>query len=284
MTQKVGLIGYPVEHSVSPAMHNAAFVALGLDWQYDLLSTAPDQLEARIRNLEDEGYKGANVTVPHKQAVMLFLDNVALAARGVGAVNTILIEGGRIEGHNTDAPGFILDLEAQGFSTPHTHALVLGAGGSAHAVVLGLANRGATVTVIARRDDMAWQLREDVRKGVSYNFDVRVQSLSSLQKALDEADLVVNCTPVGMWPQVDASPIPDALNIRSDSVVYDLVYRPAKTRLMQQAEAVGARAIGGLGMLVYQGAAAFELWTGQQAPVEVMREAAQAALEKEHHE
>lgn len=284
MTKKVGLIGYPVEHSLSPTLHNAAFAALGLDWHYELLPTPRAQLADRIRQLRDEGYVGANVTVPHKQTVMPLLDNVALAARGVGAVNTILIEDGRTEGHNTDSPGFILDLEAQGFLPQKKHALVLGAGGSAHAVVLGLANRGATVTVMARRDRAPWLLRENVRKGVSYNLDVRVRTLSEMQSALDEVDLIVNCTPVGMWPEVDASPLPDEMKIRPDSVVYDLVYRPAKTRLMQQAEAAGAQAIGGLGMLVYQGAAAFELWTGQTAPVEVMRQAAQSVLETQKDE
>lgn len=280
MTKKVGLIGYPVAHSVSPAMHNAAFAELGLDWHYELLPTPPDQLAGRIQSLASDGYVGANVTVPHKQTVVSLLKYVALAARGIGAVNTILIEDDRMEGHNTDAAGFILDLEAHDVFPAKKHVLVLGAGGSAHAVVLGLANRGATVTVVARRDNAAWQLRENVRKGVSYNYDVRVQSLSSLQKSLDEADIIVNCTPVGMWPDVDVSPLPDDALIRSDSVVYDLVYRPAHTRFMRQAEAAGARAIGGLGMLVYQGAAAFELWTGQTAPVEVMRRAAEAEFER----
>ncbi|PJF44870.1 MAG: shikimate dehydrogenase [Phototrophicales bacterium] len=280
MTKKVGLIGYPVEHSLSPAMHNAAFEALGLDWHYELLPTPPEQLESRIRQLVADGYVGMNVTVPHKQAVMTYLDRIALAARGVGAVNTILIEDSITEGHNTDVAGFILDLESAGFFPQKKHALVLGAGGSARAVVLGLANRGAQVTVSARREEAAWQLREDVRKGVSYTFDIRVQAWASLQSALDEADLIVNCTPVGMWPNVDESPLSGDLKIRSESTVYDLVYRPAKTRLLQQAEAAGARAIGGLGMLVYQGAAAFELWTGQTAPIEVMRQAALSALEK----
>lgn len=276
---KVGLIGYPVEHSVSPAMHNAAFEALGLtDWHYELLLTPPDAVEARIQSLIPDGYMGANVTVPHKQAVMPYLDSVSLAARGIGAVNTIVLEDGRLEGHNTDSAGFMLDLEAHDVSVQGQRVLVLGAGGSARAVVLGLANGGAHVTVVTRREDSAWQLREDVRKGVSRQLHVEVQPQSVLAKIVPTADLIVNCTPVGMSPNIDESPLGDDIDIPHTCAVYDLVYRPAQTKLMTQAENAGARAIGGLGMLVYQGALAFELWTRQEAPIEVMREAAEKAL------
>jgi shikimate dehydrogenase len=276
---KVGLIGYPVEHSVSPAMHNAAFESLGLnDWHYELLLTERDAVEARIRTLVADGYVGANVTVPHKQAVMPFLDSLSMAARGIGAVNTIVLDDGRLEGHNTDSAGFILDLQAHGVEVHGQRVLVLGAGGSARAVVLGLANGGATVTVIARREDAAWQLREDVRKGVSRQLQVEVQPQSVLGKIVPTVDLIVNCTPVGMSPKVDESPLGDEIEIPHTCTLYDLVYRPAKTKLMRQAEAAGATVIGGLGMLIYQGALAFELWTGQEAPVDVMREAAEKAL------
>ena len=181
--KKVGLIGFPVEHSVSPAMHNAAFTHLCLDWHYDLLPTTLEDLPQRVKQLHSDGYVGVNVTVPHKQNIMPLLDNVALAARGTQAVNTVLIdENGRTEGYNTDSPGFVLDLEAHDVQVAGKHALVLGAGGSAHAVVLGLANRGATVTIVNRSDHNAWQLRENVRKGVSYQLNVMVQPLGALYK------------------------------------------------------------------------------------------------------
>ncbi|MBI5930311.1 MAG: shikimate dehydrogenase [Chloroflexi bacterium] len=277
--KRLGIIGWPVEHSLSPAMHNTAFAALGLtDWHYELLPTPKEELATRIENLMGEGFVGANVTVPHKQAVMPLLHNITLAARGIGAVNTILIEEGRTEGYNTDSPGFMLDLAAQGVEVAGKQAIVLGAGGSAHAVVLGLANGGAHVTVVARRDNAAWELRNNVRRGVSKQLEIDVQSQSALAKIAPTADVIVNTTPVGMWPKVDESPWPANVPIPSGAVVYDLIYRPIETTFMQQAVAAGARAIGGLGMLVYQGAAAFELWTGQQAPVEVMRAAALAAL------
>lgn len=280
MSKKLGIIGWPVEHSLSPAMHNAAFAALGLtDWHYELLPTQPDDLKDRLDHLSDAGYSGINVTVPHKQAVMPHLHHISLAARGIGSVNTILFEDGRREGHNTDSVGFMLDLAAHQVDVSQQEVLVLGAGGSAHAVVLGLANRGAQVTLVSRREQQAWQLRENIRKGVSAQLKIDVQAPHSLAKIGSRFRLIVNCTPVGMWPHVDASPWPDELPIPSQAVVYDLVYRPAQTRLMQQAIASGAQAIGGLGMLVYQGAAAFELWTGQAAPVDVMFEAVEAALQ-----
>lgn len=277
--KRVGIIGWPVEHSLSPAMHNAAFAALGLtDWHYELLPTPKDELATRTENLVKDGFVGANVTVPHKQVVMPLLNNITLAARGIGAVNTILIEEGRTEGYNTDSPGFMLDLAAQNVEVAGKRALVLGAGGSAHAVVLGLSNGGAHVTVVARRDQAAWELRNNVRRGVSKQLEVEVQSQSALAKIAPTVDLVVNTTPVGMWPKVDESPWPDHVPIPNGTVVYDLIYRPMQTKFMQQAQSAGARVIGGLGMLVYQGAAAFELWTGQQAPADVMHAAALAAL------
>lgn len=277
--KKVGIIGWPVTHSISPAMHNAAFAALGLnDWHYDLLPTPPESLAEQVRSLPDNGYVGVNVTIPHKQNVMPLLNGISVAARGIGAVNTVLIEGRRLEGHNTDSIGFMLDLEANGIQIQGQRVLVLGAGGSARAVVLGLANRGAQVIVMARREQTAWQLREDLRQGITRQFDIEVQPLSALPKIAQSVHLIVNCTPAGMWPEVANSPWPEEIPIPPQAAVYDLVYRPAKTRLLQQAEAAGVRAIGGLGMLIYQGAAAFELWTGQEAPVEVMRSAALSAL------
>ncbi|KAB2866106.1 MAG: shikimate dehydrogenase [Anaerolineae bacterium] len=277
--KRIGIIGWPVEHSLSPVMHNAAFAALGLsDWHYERLPTPKEELVTRIENLIKEGFVGANVTVPHKQAVMPLLNNITLAARGIGAVNTIVIEEGRTEGYNTDSPGFMLDLAAQGVEVAGKRVLVLGAGGSAHAVVLGLANGGAHVTVVARRDNTAWELRNAVRRGVSKQLEIEVQSLSALPKIAPTVEAIVNTTPVGMWPNVDESLWPDEVPIPSGVVIYDLIYRPMQTKFMRQAEAAGARAIGGLGMLVYQGAAAFELWTGQQAPADVMRAAALEAL------
>lgn len=280
-TKRVGLIGWPVEHSVSPEMHNMAFQTVGLhDWHYELLPTPPEELEDRIRNLVQEGFVGANVTIPHKQAVIPHLDRVALAARSVGAVNTILIEDGQTEGHNTDVAGFLLDFQSRKIDLRNKRALVLGAGGSARAVVLALSNKGVQVTVVARREQAAWDLRQQVRGIVSRNLDIMVQSMGALGKIAPEVDLIVNCTPVGMWPNIDESPWPNDVLIPSHVIVYDLIYRPRVTRLMQQARASGAKAFDGLGMLVHQGVAAFELWTGQQAPVDIMWAIAAETIEQ----
>lgn len=278
--KKVGLIGWPAEHSLSPAMHNAAFKDLGLtDWEYDLLPTPPNELETRVKSLAERGYIGANVTLPHKTTIIPLLDSVALAARGVGAVNTLLLEDGRLTGYNTDVVGIRADLEAHGIQLHGINTLILGAGGAAHAAVLALANAGARVTIMNRRGQRAWDLYRTVRRGVQGSFQVNVQERSALAEMAAQFALIINCTSAGMAPHyVDSSPWPEEVPIPAGAVVYDMVYRPQVTRFMQQAQAAGARAIGGLGMLVQQGAAAFQLWTEREPNLAVMRQAAEAAL------
>ncbi|MCI0713821.1 MAG: shikimate dehydrogenase [Chloroflexi bacterium] len=279
---RVGLIGYPVEHSVSPAMHNAAFQHMGMsDWHYDLLLTPPETVKERIASLRGGDFAGANVTIPHKQAVMEHLDVLVLASRAINAVNTITIEDGQLVGHNTDSAGFLLDLEAHGVPVYDKHALVLGAGGAAHAAALGLSNKGATVTVITRREQAGWDLRNNLRRGVSRQLMIHVQSMSALSKIAPDVDLIVNCTSVGMYPNIEKSIWPEDVLFPHGAVLYDMVYRPRQTLLMKQAEDAGMTVIGGLGMLVQQGALAFELWTGQEAPVDVMYQAAENALRED---
>lgn len=273
---KVGVIGWPVTHSISPAMHNAAFAALGLkDWSYELAAIPPDIVRQGLRTLRDEGgFIGVNVTVPHKQAVMPYVKPDE-RARAVGAVNTIDFRDNT--GTNTDVLGFLADLEANGINLLDKHVIVLGAGGAARAAVYTLVRAGARVTVVNRTLEKAQVMLADlsISAGV-WGVDAR-----TLDDAVEDANLslIVNCTSVGMWPHVDESPWIDGVPFPRGVTVYDMVYRPAQTRLMQQAEEAGGQAIGGLGMLVRQGAAAFEIWTGQPAPVEVMFEAAKTALQ-----
>lgn len=275
---RVGLIGHPVEHSISPAMQNAAFQAVGLtDWRYELMSTPLETLPARIQDLRDTAI-GANVTIPHKYNVIEHLDSVVLAARSIETVNTIIREDNRLVGHNTDSAGFILDLESHNIQAHGRNVLVLGAGGAAHAAVLGLANRGATVTVITRREQQGWDLRQRVKRGVSHKFKINVATYENLSKIAPSIDLIVNTTPVGMYPNVDNSIWSEDIPFPPDAVLYDMIYRPAETQLMQQAKNAGLTVMGGLGMLVHQGALAFELWTEQEAPLAVMWEAAQNVL------
>lgn len=284
--KKVGLIGWPADYSLSPAMHNAAFKDLGLDgWEYDLMPTAPNELKARVETLIERGYVGANVTVPHKQTIIPMLDNVALAARGVNAINTIVVEHGKLEGHNTDVYGIRADLEANGVELKGLKVLILGAGGAAHAATLSLANAGAQVTVVNRRSQNAWDLYRNLKRYVAKELNIAVQEPTALGRIAPEMKLIVNCTPAGMSPlYTDKSPWSADIPFPSGIVAYDVVYRPSVTKFMQQAIDAGSRAIGGLGMLVQQGAASFQLWTGQNPNIEIMRAAAQAELERSEQE
>lgn len=267
----VALIGWPVAHSVSPAMHNAAFRAIGLPWHYRLLPTPPGEVEAALARLKAQDYRGANITVPHKQAVMPHLDEIAGAARAIGAVNTIIVRQDRLVGHNTDAAGFLAALREAGFEPAGKRALVLGAGGAARAVIYALTRAGCAVAVHNRTLRRAGDLIRAL--------DVPARLTPDLAEIEPAAfDLLVNTTPLGMTPHADASPWPEALPLPARWTVYDLVYNPVETRLLARARAAGATTIGGLGMLVHQGALAFELWTGQSPPVEVMHTAAQTTL------
>ena len=278
-TKLVGLIGYPVEHSLSPAMHNSAFAALNMNWCYVPLPVLPERLGEAVAGLQALGFIGANVTVPHKEAVMSYLDEVAPEAQAIGAVNTIVVREGLI-GHNTDWQGFLTALSEGGFYPQGKRAVILGAGGAARAVVYALAQAGGQVTILNRTPSRAQALVQDFSSlfpALSLlSFPLTLQTL---EERTAEAHLLVNTTPVGMWPEVDQSPWPENLAFPGHLSVFDLVYNPRQTRLLRQARSAGAKVIGGLGMLVHQGAAAFELWTGEKAPVETMYEAANKTFE-----
>ncbi|MFZ1397320.1 MAG: shikimate dehydrogenase [Candidatus Promineifilaceae bacterium] len=272
-TQLIGLIGWPVSHSFSPAMHNTAAEALGLNWVYVPLPVAPEAVATAVSGLAALGFRGVNVTVPHKQAVMPLLNELEPGARAIGAVNTIVVgENGRLTGHNTDWSGFLADLQANDVPVTNRDCLLLGAGGSARAVAYGLAQSGARVHILARRIAQAEQLVADLRPYLpqatlaSHSLDLLPEAAATVT-----APLIINSTPLGMTPNEEGSPWPDRLLFPPNAVLYDLVYNPRLTRLMQQAEAAGCQAINGLGMLVQQGAKAFFLWTGQQPDTAVMR-------------
>jgi len=288
-TQLVGLIGWPVEHSLSPAMHNAAFAALGLNWRYVPMPVRPGQVEAAIRGLAALGFRGVNVTVPHKQAVMAVCDTLADNAQQIGAVNTVLVERRTdglpgIHGHNTDDQGFVRALQHSDFgSTEGWHAVIVGAGGAARAVVYGLlAMDCAEVIVLNRTWERARSLVAELSRHSDWAPHLQAQAFTSeaLMECARKADLLVNATSVGMLPHVDESIWPDIVSLPGHLTVVDLVYNPPETRLLQQARQAGARPIGGLEMLVQQGTLAFELWTGLAPPVEVMRVACEQALRR----
>jgi shikimate dehydrogenase len=280
-TGRVALIGWPVAHSVSPAMHNAAFEALGLDWRYELLPTEPGRVAEAVARLRAGDYQGANVTVPHKQAVLPCLDELTGAAQAMGAANTLVPRGGRLIGHNTDADGFVVALLAAGLQPHGAWAAVVGAGGAARAVVYALLGEGAEkIFLLNRSVERARALADDLdcRDGGPPRIEVRPLDEGSLVATAQRAELLVHATPLGMWPHVDASIWPDDVPLPEHLAVFDLVYNPQETRLLQQAHASGAKAIGGLEMLVQQGVLAFQIWTGERAPVGVMRRAARRAL------
>lgn len=280
-TRVVGLLGWPVAHSLSPAMHNAAARALGLDLAYVPLPVAPDAVGAAVRGLAALGFLGANVTVPHKEAVLTYLDEIDDVAGLLGAVNTIVVRrDGKpvLHGTNTDVAGLLADLDANAVSIDRRDCLVLGAGGAARAAVYGLARRGGRVRVLARRAEQAQRLAGVLLPHVSAGRVTAHQwdELATLATGM-KAPLIVNATPVGMHPHPGASPWPEELSLPAASFVYDMVYQPAETRLLQQARAAGCAGVNGLGMLLYQGALAFELWTGHRPDIALMRQALQQA-------
>ena len=279
-TQIVGLIGWPVEHSVSPPMHNAAFRALGLDWCYVPLPVAPERVPEAIAGARALGLRGINITVPHKQVALPCVDELTPEARVIGAMNTLIIDGERLIGHNTDAPGFARALGEAGFDPQGCRALVLGAGGAARAIVYALASAGAEITILNRTPVKAHALADEF---VAVNAQARLRGVALTSEVLGEvassAQLVVNTTPLGMWPETDRCPWPARVcPTLSSAFCYDLVYNPRETRLMQLARSAGADASNGLGMLVHQGAESFVRWTGQQPPIDIMYAACEAAL------
>ncbi len=267
------LLAWPAGHSLSPRMHNAALSSLGLPHTYRAVAVPPEELAEAVRELRSEGVLGANVTVPHKEAVMPLLDELTDAATRIGAVNTIVRRSGRLVGDNTDAYGFEAALSGAGFALPgdrSVSAVVLGAGGSARAVVHALAPH-ARITLVNRTVRRAEQLAADFAASA----DIRVAGAGHAALEVRSCDLLVNTTSVGMsvdGVDPDASPL-DAGELPSGAFVQDLVYSPPETRLLRLARERGLRCANGLEMLVRQGARAFELWTSESAPLEVMRAA-----------
>lgn len=278
-TRVCGIIGDPVEHSVSPAMHNAAFRELKLDYIYLPFRVAPENLKKAIDGMRALHICGLSVTLPHKVAVMQYLDEIDPLAAKIGAVNTIVNENEKLKGYNTDAAGFIQALKQNGIKLSDRQAVILGAGGAARALAFALADNGAEITILNRKQELDWAVALAARIGKAYNKEIPALGLSSknLNRALDGADILVNATSVGMSPKINETLVPVDL-WRPELTVFDVIYNPVETKLLIEAKKAGAKTIGGLEMLVGQGTVAFELWTGEKAPEEVMRKAAIKAL------
>lgn len=265
----IALLGHPVGHSLSPRIHNAAFGALGLPGHFVACDVLPERLETALAGLVALGFRGANVTIPHKEAVLPHLSDLSPAARAIGAVNTLVIDNGRISGHNTDHIGFLESLAPHRESLVGKRAVVLGAGGAARGVVHALQTglRLAEILVLSRRPSQAQNLIDGVPGARTAPYEDR-------DEAARQADLVINTTPVGMLPRGAESPVSPAA-FRAGQIAYDLIYNPARTTFLEHARREGAEAIGGLPMLVGQAAASFQLWTGREMP----RQAVHRALE-----
>ena len=272
-TSLVGIIGDPIQHTRSPRMHNAAFRALDIDWAYLPFHVTPERLKGAVGGMADLGFLGFNVTIPHKETILPYLDSLTPAAEVIGAVNTVTIKNGKLTGHNTDGEGFSLALhEAHRFKAERSRALILGAGGSARAVCDQLAREGLThLRICARKPERATELAAHIHKHHPH-CEAKTLAWSPLdhRAGINWAELIVNTTPVGM-KKGDGSPI-DTNGISPGHIVVDLIYAPPLTPLLSACEKLRARCLNGMGMLLHQGAAAFRLWTGKEPPVEIMRQ------------
>ena len=264
-----GVFGHPVGHSLSPAMHNAAIEALGLDYIYVPFDVDPEDLGRAVAGVRALGIAGVNVTIPHKEAVIEFLDEVEQDALEIGSVNTIANRDGRLIGSSTDGPAFIRSLVETGYEPNGSKAVILGGGGAGRAVAFALVKSGAEVLVFDEAPGKAEKLAGDVRDVMKSDVARGESDFSRVADWIKKANLLVNCTPVGMHPNVDRIPVPEDI-LRSDMTVYDVVYNPMRTKLLQAAETKGAKTVSGMKMFVYQGAISFKTWTEIDPPTDNM--------------
>jgi shikimate dehydrogenase len=273
-TKVYAIFGHPVSHSLSPQMHNAAFGALGLDCVYIAFDVQPKDFEVAARAIRSMGISGVNITIPHKESIIFFLDEISPEASLIGAVNTVKNEDGKLTGYNTDVGGFLRSIKDLGFEPKGLSVTVLGAGGAARAVLSALCIKEASeIYVINRTFDKAKKLTSEFKRNFK---DTQIHAVSlddkdEMEKSLSSANLFVNATSAGM-KGVDSVEIPLEL-LSEEAVIYDLVYDPIETNLIKEANELGHKASGGLSMLLYQGAESFEIWTGLDAPIGVMKKA-----------
>lgn len=273
-TRLCGLLGNPVEHSLSPAIHNAAFQKLGLNYVY--LAFRVDDLPGAIRGIRALGnVRGFSVTLPHKVTVLPLLDEVETTAKHIGSVNTIVVEDGKLLGYNTDATGALRALTDAGVPLRGQRVLMLGSGGAARAIAfaLGMSEAGtgiAGLTILGIEEAERHALAQDLRAKTPLRVEDGPLTEDALRRAIGEAQILLHCTPVGMHPKVEETGVPGVL-LKPHLTVMDIVYNPLETRLLREAKAAGCRTIRGLEMFLNQAVAQFELWTKQRAPADVMR-------------
>ncbi|MCL0094566.1 shikimate dehydrogenase [Dehalococcoidales bacterium] len=267
-TKVYGIIGDPIEHTMSPIMHNAAFKKLGIDCWYLPFRVRKEELGKAIEGMRALNISGLNVTIPHKVAVIPFLDKLDPMARKIGSVNTIVNDDGVLTGYNTDATGFLQALLEKGIRPEGKNIVILGAGGASRAISFILAERGGNLVILNRTLDKAKEWVSRLSKILNREAKALKLDEENLVVAMEKADILINATSVGMSP--DETLVPAQL-LKPGLIIFDIVY-PIKTRLLREAEAAGSQTISGLDMLVWQGAMAFEKWTGKAAPLELMKE------------
>ena len=280
-TQLLGVIGHPVEHSLSPAMHNAAIANLGLDYVYLPFPIAPKNLKTALDGFAAIGVVGFSITIPHKQVILPLLSDITPIAQAVGAVNTVVRKDNQWLGTNTDVDGFISPLRNYNHNWSQQVAVVLGNGGAARAVVAGLTQLGISQIHLLGRNLEKLQAFQQSWESSPLEVNLQVHEWESLPKLISQANLLVNTTPVGMYPRIGESPvsIEEMANLQPGAIAYDLIYTPNPTQFLQQAQQVGAIAIDGLEMLVQQGAIALKMWLQRDTvPVNIMRQALQEQL------
>lgn len=276
-TKVCGLIGDPIEHTLSPVMHNAAFNDLKLDFVYVAFRVKKEELGNALSGVRSLGIHGLNVTMPHKNAVINHLDETDPTAKFIGAVNTVLNDDGKLIGFNTDGAGALKALTENGVDLLGKKLLLLGAGGAAKAIAFQAAQEVEELRILNRTAEKAKRLAEVLRR--KFNKRIKGNSLSAnlIKEEVKDSDILINATSVGMHPNIDQSLV-DPEWLRPDLCVMDIVYNPIETRLTKDAKSIGAKVISGIEMLIYQGAASFEVWTNSPAPVQVMKQAVLSKL------
>jgi len=269
-TKLTGIIGYPLKHTLSPKMHNEVFRALNLNYLYLPFEVTEEMLVQALAGLKALNLCGVNVTIPYKEKVLPFLDEITMEAKTIGAVNTIVNDRGRLIGYNTDAPGFLLSLKEYGIEISGKKILLLGAGGAARAVAYALLTAGAELIIANRTKKKAEELAEDFS---AVGKILEILELGEDPISLQSYFMAVNTLPLGMHPYEHQMPPVDFTGVSSDFVAYELIYNPPETIFLKMAKEKGAKTINGLSMLLWQGVLAFEKWTGVTPPVDVMKKA-----------
>ena len=276
-TELIGLMAYPIRHSSSPAMHNAAFAKLGLDYAYLAFEVDNDSLEGAVQGIRSLKLVGSNVSMPNKTVVHKYLDKLSPAAEMCGAVNTIVNEDGVLTGHITDGTGYMMSLKDNGVDVIGKKMTIVGAGGAATAIEIQAALDGVTEISIFNRKDEFWANAEETVRKINEKTNCKAQlfdlaNLDKLKEEIASSYLFTNATGMGMKPLEGQTYIPDKSFLRPDLIVSDVVYYPRETELLRMAKEVGCKTMNGLGMMLFQGAAAFKMWTGEDMPIEYMKE------------